>query len=426
MASYFEKSIEILQILIDCGFEAMLAGGCVRDRLLGVLPKDYDVATTANPSQLLQIFSSKGLRVVPTGIDHGTVTVVTDSGPIEITTLRRDVETDGRRAQVVFGTSFEEDALRRDFTINAMFEDISGRVHDFFEGQRHLRENRLVFVGDPRARIKEDYLRILRFFRFCSRFNSRPERNALDAIAALKMGIEQLSSERIAHEVRLMMACSRVEESLKHMSKLGILSHIFKIYDSPGTFLTNGIDRFVSSNKAEVRIAFCLTQLIPQDWNWVAVSSHMKNLKYSKKEASLIAVLSNRIRNLPSEAADDATQMAWIDSVEDSAMGSSFQEVLAPAWEVFIDCLFPEMNSQWFGALKRLRDLEDAKGELRCSPIPIRSLDVARSLGIGGGAQLGLILRELQFAYRNGEWSSSEEGLGLARKIFADKILPKV
>src|SRR5690606_9700328 len=137
----FEAAKKILVTLEQAGFAARFAGGCVRDRILGIYPKDYDVATDALPEQNIELFADHGYKVVPTGIEHGTVTVVTRDGPVEITTLRRDVATDGRHAEVEYcGKSFEEDALRRDFTMNAMYEDLRGQIYDFHDGRKHIQQ----------------------------------------------------------------------------------------------------------------------------------------------------------------------------------------------------------------------------------------------------------------------------------------------
>lgn len=175
----------------------------MRDRLLGKEPQDYDLATTALPREVLKYFrdqSDPDLMAFPTGIDHGTITVVYQKQQIEITTLRQDIATDGRHAQVQFGTSFEADALRRDFTINALSEDRSGKIYDYYGGIEDLRNKVVRFVGDAHQRIHEDYLRILRFYRFCLTLGFSPDPSALDAIAELTTHISALSAERVFSE----------------------------------------------------------------------------------------------------------------------------------------------------------------------------------------------------------------------------------
>jgi poly(A) polymerase len=148
------------------GYRALFVGGCVRNALLGVSVADVDIATDARPETVTRLAEAAGLRVVPTGIEHGTVTVIAGGVPHEVTTFRRDVETDGRRAVVAFAQDVAEDAARRDFTMNALYADLRGNVIDPLSGLPDLVARRLRFVGDAHQRIREDYLRILRFFRF--------------------------------------------------------------------------------------------------------------------------------------------------------------------------------------------------------------------------------------------------------------------
>jgi len=150
-------------------------GGAVRDTLLGLAVKDIDMATPLEPTEVIARLKAAGVRSVPTGLAHGTITAVLDGGPVEITTLRRDVSTDGRHATVAFSQSWQEDAARRDFTINALYADPQSlTVHDYFGGLDDLAARRLRFIGEAEARIREDYLRILRYFRFQARFGSLP------------------------------------------------------------------------------------------------------------------------------------------------------------------------------------------------------------------------------------------------------------
>ena len=160
----------VLALLAEGGFEGRVVGGAVRNALLGAPVKDVDIATTALPEDVIRLAEAAGLGAVPTGVAHGTVTVIADRQPIEVTTLRRDVETFGRQARVVFTTDWREDAERRDFTINALYCDATGTVHDPLGGYDDLKARRVRFIGEARERIREDYLRILRFFRFTAEY----------------------------------------------------------------------------------------------------------------------------------------------------------------------------------------------------------------------------------------------------------------
>lgn len=178
-------------------------GGAVRDDLLGLPVNDVDFATRLRPDQVVERLHAAGLKAVPTGFEHGTVTAVSDGHPYEITTLRRDVETFGRHATVAFTDDWKEDAARRDFTINALMADpVTGEIFDYFDGLADLEQRHVRFIGDPFERIAEDHLRILRFFRFHARFGrGEPDQPAIQACAARARDLMALSRERIADEL---------------------------------------------------------------------------------------------------------------------------------------------------------------------------------------------------------------------------------
>ncbi len=177
-------------------------GGAVRDALLGIPVADLDLATALSPDAVLARLRAAGIRAVPTGLEHGTITAVLDSGPVEVTTLRRDVSTDGRHATVAFTDDWREDAARRDFTINALYADPdTGALFDYFGGLADLEARRVRFIGDPLQRIAEDHLRILRFFRFLARFGDTPDPEGLDACTARARDLMALSRERIRDEL---------------------------------------------------------------------------------------------------------------------------------------------------------------------------------------------------------------------------------
>ncbi|MDJ0835790.1 MAG: CCA tRNA nucleotidyltransferase [Acidobacteriota bacterium] len=215
------------RLLTDHGFPTMMAGGCVRDRLFGKEPKDYDLATAALPREAMRLFRKQGYKVVPTGLKHGTISVVSKLQTIEVTTLRTDAACDGRHAEVVFSTDFREDARRRDFTINALFEDSEGRVHDHVGGVDDLHHRALRFVGDPAARIREDYLRILRYFRFLSRYGWEPRPEQLAAIQANLDGLSQLSVERVQSEMDQILASPHVTRILPMLYDIGLTGVLF-------------------------------------------------------------------------------------------------------------------------------------------------------------------------------------------------------
>ncbi len=207
--------------------EARVVGGAVRDALIGRPVTDIDLATPQPPEQVARALQAAGIRAVPTGLDHGTVTAVVDGRGFEITTLRRDVETDGRHARVAFTADWRADAARRDFTINALSMTRDGAVFDYFSGINDLQARRVRFVGDPASRIAEDYLRVLRFFRFFARYAAVPPEPAeLAAIRAGVPGIASLSAERVWSELARILSAPDPRGAVALMADLGVLDAV--------------------------------------------------------------------------------------------------------------------------------------------------------------------------------------------------------
>ena len=206
---------------------ARVVGGAVRDALAGLAVADIDLATPLPPDAVLAALAAAGLRAVPTGLDHGTVTVIANGRPFEVTTLRRDVATDGRHAKVAFTDDWRADAARRDFTINAMAMDRDGTLHDPFGGRRDLVAGRVRFVGDPRTRIAEDTLRVLRFFRFQARYGRTPAEPALlAAITEAVPCLARLSAERVWSELKRILAAADPLPALASMRDAGVLAAV--------------------------------------------------------------------------------------------------------------------------------------------------------------------------------------------------------
>lgn len=223
----------VMGILQSEGHKAFFVGGCVRNAILDLPVGDIDIATDAHPEQVTRIASAAGLRVVPIGIDHGTVTVISGKLAHEVTTFRRDMQTDGRRAIVSYSTDIKEDAARRDFTMNALYALADGTVMDPMEGLRDLLTRRVRFVGRAQQRIREDYLRILRFFRFQAIYGD-PEQGidaeGLAACAANSDGLKTLSRDRVSAELRKLLSAADPSLALSAMEHAGILTQIL-----PGT-----------------------------------------------------------------------------------------------------------------------------------------------------------------------------------------------
>ncbi len=205
---------------------ARFVGGCVRNAVMGAPVRDIDIATTLTPPRVIAALEAAGLKAVPTGIEHGTITAVAKGKPFEITTLRRDVETDGRRAVVAFTTDWAEDAARRDFRLNALYADTGGRIYDpTGAGLADARAGRIVFVGDPATRIAEDALRIPRFFRFLAWYGQgEPDAAALAACAEHRTLVEGLSAERVGHELVALLAAPDPRGAVRLMARVGVLA----------------------------------------------------------------------------------------------------------------------------------------------------------------------------------------------------------
>ncbi|OMG54049.1 MULTISPECIES: CCA tRNA nucleotidyltransferase [Brevundimonas] len=209
----------------DC---ARFVGGCVRNAVLGAPIDDVDIATVLTPEAVVKALKAAGLKSVPTGMEHGTVTAISERQPFEITTLRRDVSTDGRRATVAFTDDWAEDAARRDFRLNALYADADGLILDpTGAGYEDALAGRIVFVGEPEQRIREDYLRILRFYRFFAWYGrGAPDAAAVSACAALAEGVEQLSAERVSKELLKLLAAPDPRAAVRLMDQAGVLGRV--------------------------------------------------------------------------------------------------------------------------------------------------------------------------------------------------------
>ena len=218
---------KLLHCLSENGEEARVVGGAVRNQLLGYPVNDIDIATTCVPDEIIKRVSGNGFKAVPTGYEHGTITVVVKGHSYEVTALRADIEPDGRRAKVIFGRDWKTDAKRRDFTINAIYADANGKIYDDVNGLADIETETLRFIGTAEERIREDYLRILRFFRLYAWVGKgRPDAEAIKACARLKDGLLQLSAERVWSEVKKMLSAPDPTRALLWMRQAAILGII--------------------------------------------------------------------------------------------------------------------------------------------------------------------------------------------------------
>lgn len=220
---------QVCKVLTDAGYQAWFVGGCVRNALLDAPVADLDLSTDAHPDVVTSLAHAAGLKVVPTGIDHGTVTILAENVPFEVTTFRRDVATDGRRATVAFAENMTDDARRRDFTVNALYADAQGNIADPLGGLPDLYARRIRFIEDADMRIKEDYLRILRFFRFYAWYgdvDAGPDVTGLAACADNIEGLQQLSVERVTSELLKLLAAPDPAPAVASMAATGAFGQI--------------------------------------------------------------------------------------------------------------------------------------------------------------------------------------------------------
>ncbi len=292
--------VRVMQALLaGAGIEARYVGGAVRDTVRGAMQYgvkvDIDIATTATPEKVIELLNAAWLKAVPTGIDHGTVTAVSNHRPVEITTLRRDVSTDGRRAEVAYTTDWAADAARRDFTMNAIYADIDGTLFDpLNSGVSDARVGLVRFVGDPDARIQEDYLRILRFFRFyawCGK--GEMDRDGLQACARNMAGLAQLSPERVAKELLKLISASDPMPTIRQMAASGILTAVLP--EASNLERLNALVEIDAMTFFEVDPILRLAALLPDDGAVASAVATRLRLSNAQRDR-LVAMLSTTMR----------------------------------------------------------------------------------------------------------------------------------
>jgi poly(A) polymerase len=269
----------VLELLNGGGEEARVVGGAVRNALLKIPVADIDIATTALPAEVIRRAKAAGIKSVPTGIDHGTVTLVVDAHPFEVTTLREDTETFGRKATVAFGRDWVRDAERRDFTINGLSVDAAGVVHDHVGGFDDIAARRVRFIGDPEARIAEDYLRILRFFRMHAAYGAgEPDRAGYLACIGGRIGLGTLSAERVRMEMLKLMVADGAAVAVQAMADGGLLLPIFGGVAYTGPFAAMiAAERLLGLAPDPVRRLGALAVAVTEDAKRVALRMRLTN-----------------------------------------------------------------------------------------------------------------------------------------------------
>lgn len=411
----YDFAVSLLEKLEDEGFEARLVGGCVRDKLLGLEPKDYDIATDALPKETTKVLEASRIKVVPTGVEYGTVTAVASGHSVEITTLREDVETDGRRAKVKFGKSFEKDAARRDFTINSLSCDLRGKVFDYFEGEKHLKEKKLIFVGDAETRIREDFLRILRLYRFKARFGFSFEDSLEKVLSKTMSGLEKVSQERITGELEEIFSSLHRTLVLKSFVRTGILHRAFPFLSEKASFSKRLVDYVESSEKSNKKgslTSFLAAALLFSNdgkslsFHGEAVIEAASYLKISIKMKEEIMSLVSGFLLVGEGFSDQASLLLFAKNCDKKKKTYFFRDTAVPFW-LEISSFFKEEKEVSENIKSSL--LTYSRNHFRLvSPPLIETKEVMELLSLKQGIKLGKVLEERDRAFLNGEIETKE------------------
>ena len=373
----------VLEVLNGSGEEARVVGGAVRNALLKIPVGDIDIATTALPTEVVRRARAAGIKSVPTGIEHGTVTLVVEGQPFEVTTLREDTETFGRKAKVAFGRDWVIDAERRDFTINGLSVDADGVVHDHVGGLADIASQRVRFIGDPGKRIAEDYLRILRFFRIHAAFGAgEPDRAGYLACIAARTGLETLSAERVRMEMMKLMVAQGAAPAIAAMADGGLLLPILGgvAYTGPFTAMI-AAERLLGMKPNAVRRLGALAVAVTEDARRVAT-----RMRLSNAETKALDSMGHRWWRLA--GMDEATARRRLYRLGEDR----YRDRLMLAWARSGGV---DNSTPW-------RELATLPERWRAPKFPLRAADfIAR--GIAEGPDLGQVL-----ALAEGAWLAAE------------------
>ncbi|TWT15669.1 CCA tRNA nucleotidyltransferase [Reyranella sp. CPCC 100927] len=361
------RTQRMLNALAHDGITARFVGGCVRDALCAKAVVDVDLAIDRPPEAAVKALERARIKVVPTGLKHGTITAVAGGRPYEITTLRRDVQTDGRHAVVAFTDDWRADAARRDFTINAMFGDASGNLWDFFDGRGDLAAGRVRFVGDPAVRIDEDVLRILRFFRFYAWYGQAPvDAAGLAACRAAADKLRNLSAERVRKELLKLLEAADPAGTIETMAASGLFAHWLPEYD--GTAL---LQRVVANERA------------------AAMSDGLRRLAAIIGTAGDATVIGKRLR-LSTQESLRLTVMLAIDPVIDVAHGPAMmrRQIYHLGNALYVDRLMRLADSGWREAYRLATTWTPPE-------LPISGGDVLKA-GVPAGRRVGALVAAVE------------------------------
>jgi poly(A) polymerase len=367
---------------LNCdGEEARVVGGAVRNALIGLAVGEIDLATTARPEEVVRRAEAAGLKAVPTGIAHGTVTVVVDGRPFEVTTLREDVETFGRHARVVFGRDWRKDAERRDFTINALSASSGGAVYDYVGGLADIAARRVRFIGDPAQRIAEDYLRILRFFRFHATYgHGAPDPAAVHACIVARAGLDQLSRERVRMELMKLLVAAHATPALAVMAEAGLIEQVLGGMPLLASFENMAKVEAACSFAAEaVRRLGALAVIVPED-----AERLWQRLRLTNAEHERLVSMGEGWRNV-APAHGDASARALLYR-------------LGP--ERYVDRVLIAWSRAWEGGAADMnwRDLATLPQRWTAPAFPLRANDFMKR-GVEKGPRLGAALGAAEEAW---------------------------
>ncbi len=376
-------------------------GGAVRDTFLGRTVSEVDLASDASPETVTALARKADIKVVPTGLDHGTVTVIAGHRPYEITTLRKDVETFGRRAKVAFTDDWEADARRRDFTINALYVDATGTLFDPLGGLADVEARRVRFIGDPGERIREDYLRILRFFRFLAELGSTDiDAEGLRACVRGRAGLETLSAERIHGELNKLLAADGVVQALTTMFHHGLLAMLLGgVFSLPRLERLIALEAGLDQQPDTMRRLAALGVLVAEDAKRLESRFRLSNAESVRLENAA------RYREFAAEIGNDASK-AWLYR----AGADAFRDAVLLAWAN--DGAGHE--HPYWRALYTLPDRWHA-------PVfPLKGADIVE-LGVPKGPDVGKILKSLENTWLADGFSMDRKGLlAIARTLASD------
>lgn len=409
--SWFSKPglQRIFSLLNADGGEVRVVGGAVRNALMGLPVGDIDMATTLPPQDVVERAKEACIKAVPTGIDHGTVTLVVDGEGYEVTTLRRDVTTDGRHAEVAFGTDWKEDAERRDLTINALYADASGEVIDMIGGLADIETKTVRFIGDAATRIAEDHLRILRFFRFFAYYGSgRPDADGLRASARAKDKLSTLSAERVWSEMKKLLSADDPSRALLWMRQAGVLAQILPETEKWGIDAIHGLIAAEQALGWKPDPMLRLASLIPPDAERVAALA--SRLRMSKNEAARLDQWAKAPTVDPSLAETALDRLLYRQGVE--GVKARLKLALASARA---DVSGADASMQ---KIARLSTLLTRAEKFSKPAFPLSGADVLAA-GLPAGPQVGEILGELEATWIDGNFALDREALlsRLTRKL---------